>query len=39
MIEPVHIAMVGGKPLRFFASPLNDGRPDLPWVVIDDVGR
>jgi hypothetical protein len=30
MIEPLHVATVGGHPLRFFRSPLNDGRPDFP---------
>jgi hypothetical protein len=37
MIEPLHIATVGGPPLRFFRSPLNDGRPDLPWPTVDDL--
>ena len=39
VIEPLHVAVVGGHPLRFFRTPLNDGRPDLPWVAIDDLGR
>jgi hypothetical protein len=39
MIEPLHVATVGDHPLRFFRTPLNDGRPDLPWVAIDDLGR
>ena len=30
MIKPLHIATVGGQPLRFFKTPLNDGRPDMP---------
>ena len=28
-VEPVHSATVAGKPLRFFRTPLDDGRPDL----------
>jgi hypothetical protein len=39
VIEPLHVAVGGGHPLRFFRTPLNDGRPDLPWVAIDDLGR
>ena len=39
MIEPLHVATVGGQPLRFFKSPLNDGRPDLPWHAVDDLHR
>jgi hypothetical protein len=39
MIEPLHIATVGGHPLRFFRTPLNDGRPDFPWLAIDDLYR
>jgi hypothetical protein len=38
-VEPLHVAVIGGHPLRFFRTPLNDGRPDLPWVAIDDLGR
>src|SRR5258707_182286 len=38
-IEPLHVATVGGHPLRFFKTPLDDGRPDLPWVAVDDLGR
>jgi hypothetical protein len=34
---PLHVAVINGKPLRFFASPMNDGRPDLPWIAIDDL--
>jgi hypothetical protein len=39
MITPLHIGTVGGKPLRFFRTPLNDGLPDGPWVAVDDVGH
>src|SRR5262245_55631966 len=37
MIEPLHIGIVGGHPLRLFRSPLNDGRPDFPWHAVDDL--
>jgi len=39
MIEPLYIATVGGHPLRFFKTPLDDGRPDFPWHAIDDLHR
>jgi hypothetical protein len=39
MINPLHVATVGGHSLRFFKTPLNDGRPDLPWHAIDDLQR
>jgi hypothetical protein len=39
MFQPLHVATVGGHPLRFFPTPLNDGRPDMPWVAIDDLYR
>jgi hypothetical protein len=29
MIKPLHVATVGGHPLRFFKTPLDDGCPDL----------
>jgi hypothetical protein len=35
--DPLHIATVGGQPLRFFKTPLNDGRPDFPWHCVDDL--
>jgi hypothetical protein len=35
--EPLHVAIVNGKQLRFFRSPNNDGRPDLPWHSTDDL--
>jgi hypothetical protein len=37
MITPLHIATVGGQPLRFFKTPLNDGRADFPWHAVDDL--
>jgi hypothetical protein len=39
MTELLHVATVGGHPLRFFKTPLDDGLPDMPWVAIDDLGR
>jgi hypothetical protein len=35
--EPIHIATIDGKPLRFFRSPVKD--PDMPWFAIDDLPR
>jgi hypothetical protein len=37
MIEPIHVATLAGQPLRFFRTPLDDGRPDLPWHCVDDL--
>jgi hypothetical protein len=37
MIEPLYVATVGGHPLRFFASPIDDGRPDFAWHAVDDL--
>jgi hypothetical protein len=37
MSEPLHIATVGGHPLRFFKTPLDDGLPDLVWHAVDDL--
>ena len=39
MITPLHIATVGGHPLRFFKTPLDDGRPDFSWHCVDDLHR
>jgi hypothetical protein len=33
----LHVAMVGQQPVRFYRSPLNDGRPDMPWCSISDI--
>jgi len=38
-IAPLYAATVGGQPLRFFRTPLGDGRPDFPWCGLDDLGR
>ena len=37
--KPIYEATVSGKPLRFFASPLLDGKPDFPWHSVDDLQR
>jgi hypothetical protein len=39
VIEPLHEAIVRGNRLRFFKSPLNDGKPDFPWHSIDDLAN
>jgi hypothetical protein len=36
-MKPLHVASVGGQLLRFFNTPLEDGRPDLPWHAVDDL--
>jgi hypothetical protein len=35
--EPLHVAIVDDRQLRFFRSPNNDGRPDFPWHSTDDL--
>lgn len=35
--NPIHIAMIAGHPVRFFRSPINDGRQDFPWHAVDDL--
>ena len=39
MISPLHIGSVGGRQLRFFRTPLTDGRPDMPWHCVEDLHR
>jgi hypothetical protein len=39
MIQPLHIVTVGGHPLRFFKTPLDDGRSDLVWHAVEDLHR
>jgi hypothetical protein len=39
VIEPLHVAVIGGHPVRFFRTPLNDGRPDMPWHCVEDLHR
>jgi hypothetical protein len=36
-MTPIHTGTVNGKPVRFFRSPLGDGRPDFPWLALDDL--
>jgi hypothetical protein len=37
VIEPLHVAKVGPHSLRLFRTPLNDGKPDMPWHAVDDL--
>jgi hypothetical protein len=37
--QPLHVGTVSGQPLRFFKTPLDDGKPDLPWHAVDDLQR
>jgi hypothetical protein len=37
IVTPIHTGFVNGKPVRFFHSPLGDGRPDFPWLALDDL--
>src|SRR5205807_1601323 len=37
LVEPIHIATIRGHQLRFFRTPNNDGRPDMPWHSHDDL--
>jgi len=37
--QPLHIAIIRGHQLRFYRTPNNDGRPDLPWHCCDDLYR
>lgn len=37
--KPVYVATIAGQPLRFFRTPNNDGRPDLPWHSVEDLHR
>ncbi|KXJ55844.1 MAG: hypothetical protein AXW12_09535 [Thalassospira sp. Nap_22] len=39
MIEPIFIGTVNGKPVRFFKTPLTDGKPDFPWHSVDDLQK
>ena len=36
-VTPVHTGTVNGLPIRFFETPLDDGRPDYPWHSVDDL--
>jgi hypothetical protein len=35
--KPLHVATVGKHQLRFFKTPNDDNRPDLPWHAVDDL--
>jgi hypothetical protein len=37
--QPLHVAIIRGHQLRFYRTPNNDGRPDLPWHCCDDLYR
>jgi hypothetical protein len=37
--QPLHVAIIRGHQLRFYRTPNNDGRPDLPWHCVDDLYR
>ena len=37
LITPLHVGDINGHRMRFFATPLNDGRPDFPWLALEDV--
>lgn len=39
MIDPIFTGTVNGKPVRFFKTPLNDGKPDFPWHSVDDLQK
>lgn len=39
IVQPLHVGAINGCPVRFFPPPLQDGRPDLPWVPLDDLLR
>lgn len=39
MLDPIHVGTILVGPVRFFCSPLDDGRPDLPWHAQDDLAR
>jgi hypothetical protein len=38
MLMPLHTGDINGSPVRFFRSPIGDGRADLPWLAWDDEG-
>jgi hypothetical protein len=37
IMRPIHTATIRGHRLRFYRTPRNDGRPDLPWHSADDL--
>lgn len=36
-VSPIHTGTINGKPVRFFKTPMNDGRPDFPWHATEDL--
>jgi len=34
---PLHVGQINDFPVRFFRSPINDGRPDFPWTCLADL--
>lgn len=39
LIKPLHIATIRGHQLRFYRTPNEDGRPDMPWHSVDDLAQ
>jgi hypothetical protein len=37
LIKPLHIGTIRGQQLRFYRTPNDDGRPDMPWHCHDDL--
>ncbi len=36
-MKPIHTATINGQLVRFFKTPINDGKPDFPWNSTDDL--
>jgi hypothetical protein len=39
LIKPLHIGTIRDQQLRFYGTPNDDGRPDMPWHCHDDLQR
>lgn len=37
--NPIHVDSINSNNVRFFKTPLNDGRPDFPWHSVDDLTK
>ena len=37
ILKPIHTAVINGVNVRFFKTPLNDGKPDFAWHSVDDL--
>ena len=37
IVKPIHTGTINGHPVRFFKTPMNDGRPDFAWHSTDDL--